>query len=72
MPTKNRGLVWFAVINKGVFVPGFRTEQDKLLQKMLAELEAPADALTGVSPTEGKKAIPELGKASRNDVLYKS
>ena len=70
MPTKNRGLVWFAVINKGVFVPGFRSEQDKLLQKMLAELKAPADALTAVSPTEGKKAIPELGKASRNEVLY--
>ncbi|AFY52717.1 D-alanyl-D-alanine carboxypeptidase (penicillin-binding protein 4) [Rivularia sp. PCC 7116] len=72
MPTKNRGLVWFAVINKGVYVPGFRSEQDKLLQKMLKDLQEPATASTAVSPTEGKKAIPELGKASRNDVLYKS
>ncbi len=72
MPTKNRGLVWFAVINKGVFVPGFRSEQDKLLQKMLEDLEVPATASTGVSPTEGVKAIPELGKASRNDILYES
>ncbi len=72
MPTKNRGLVWFAVINRGTFVPGFRSEQDKLLQKMLQELQAPETALTSVSPTEGKKAIPELGKTTRNDVLYKS
>lgn len=72
MPTKNRGLVWFAVINKGVYVPGFRSEQDKLLQKMLKDLEVPATASSGVSPTEGVKAIPELGKASRNDVLYES
>ncbi|MGB3757984.1 MAG: D-alanyl-D-alanine carboxypeptidase [Rivularia sp. (in: cyanobacteria)] len=72
MPTKNRGLVWFAVINKGVYVPGFRSEQDKLLQTMLKDLEVPATASTGVSPTEGVKAIPELGKASRNDILYKS
>lgn len=72
MPTKNRGLVWFAVINKGVYVPGFRSEQDKLLQKMLKDLEVPATASSGVSPTEGVKAIPELGKASRNDILHKS
>jgi D-alanyl-D-alanine carboxypeptidase/D-alanyl-D-alanine-endopeptidase (penicillin-binding protein 4) len=72
MPTKNRGLVWFAIINKGTYVPGFRSEQDKLLQKMFKELEVPATASTGVSPTEGKKAIPEFGKASRNEVLYKS
>ncbi len=72
MPTKNRGLVWFAIINKGTYVPGFRSEQDKLLQKMLKELQVPTTALTGVSPNSGKKAIPELGKASRNEVLYKS
>ncbi|WP_414618965.1 D-alanyl-D-alanine carboxypeptidase [Calothrix sp. CCY 0018] len=72
MPTKDRGLVWFAVINKGVYVPGFRSEQDKLLQKTLKELQVPATASTGISPTEGEKAIPELGKASRNDILYKS
>lgn len=72
MPTKNRGLVWFAIINRGTYVPGFRSEQDKLLQKMLKELEVPETTLTGVSPTSGKKAIPELGKASRNEVLYES
>ena len=72
MPTKDRGLVWFAVINKGVYVPGFRSEQDKLLQKTLKDLQVPATASTGISPTEGKKAIPELGKANRNDILYKS
>ncbi|MEO1428096.1 MAG: D-alanyl-D-alanine carboxypeptidase [Cyanobacteria bacterium J06632_19] len=72
MPTKNRGLVWFAVINKGVYVPGFRSEQDKLLQKMLKDLQEPETAATAVSPTEGEKAIPELGKVSRNEILYKS
>ncbi len=72
MPTKDRGLVWFAIINRGTYVPGFRSEQDKLLQKMLKELQVPETASTGVSPTSGKKAIPELGKTSRNEILYKS
>ncbi|MGD1913948.1 MAG: D-alanyl-D-alanine carboxypeptidase [Rivularia sp. (in: cyanobacteria)] len=72
MPTKNRGLVWFAIINKGTYVPGFRAEQDKLLQKILKDLQVPATASTGVNQTSGKKAIPELGKANRNEILYKS
>ncbi|MEA5595811.1 D-alanyl-D-alanine carboxypeptidase [Rivularia sp. UHCC 0363] len=69
MPTKNRGLVWFTIINKGTFVPGFRSQQDKLLQAMLKQLE-PTTASTDVSPTSGKKTIPELGKANHNEVLY--
>ena len=72
MPTKNRGLVWFAIINKGTFVPGFRSQQDKLLQTMVKDLEVPATASTGVSPNSGKKVIPELGKINRNEILYKS
>ena len=72
MPTKNRGLVWFAVINKGTYVPGFRSEQDKLLQKILKESQVPATASTGINPTSGKKLIPELGKTNRNEILYES
>ena len=72
MPTKNRGLVWFAIINKGTFVPGFRAEQDKLLQKMVKELQVPGSVSTGVSPNSGKKVIPEFGQTNRNEVLDES
>ncbi|MBF2018515.1 MAG: D-alanyl-D-alanine carboxypeptidase [Rivularia sp. T60_A2020_040] len=72
MPTKNRGLVWFTIINKGTFVPGFRSQQDKLLQTMLKELEVQATDSTGISRTSGKKLIPEFGKPTQNELLYKS
>jgi len=32
MPTRDRGLVWFTIINRGTDVEGLRAGQDKLLQ----------------------------------------
>ncbi len=34
IPTKERGQVWFAIINSGYQIPKFRVEQDNLLQKL--------------------------------------
>ncbi len=34
IPTKERGSVWFAIINYGYYLDEFRSQQDKLLQKL--------------------------------------
>jgi serine-type D-Ala-D-Ala carboxypeptidase/endopeptidase (penicillin-binding protein 4) len=35
MPTRDRGLVWFAILNRGADLDGLRGSQDKLLQQLL-------------------------------------
>ncbi|NEP00628.1 MAG: D-alanyl-D-alanine carboxypeptidase [Symploca sp. SIO2E9] len=35
MPTRDQGLVWFAIINGGWDIGNFRLQQDKLLEKLL-------------------------------------
>ncbi|MBC6418455.1 MAG: D-alanyl-D-alanine carboxypeptidase, partial [Prochloron sp. SP5CPC1] len=34
IPTEERGLVWFAIVNSGSQIPTFRQEQDRLLQRL--------------------------------------
>ncbi|MCP2730971.1 D-alanyl-D-alanine carboxypeptidase [Limnofasciculus baicalensis] len=34
IPTRDRGLVWFAIINRGNDIPRFRAEQDQILAKL--------------------------------------
>ena len=34
MPTRDRGLVWFTIINRGTDVDGFRKQQDVFLQRL--------------------------------------
>ncbi|HBE20283.1 MAG TPA: D-alanyl-D-alanine carboxypeptidase [Cyanobacteria bacterium UBA11149] len=34
IPTRDRGLVWFAIINRGNDIPKFRAQQDEILSKL--------------------------------------
>ena len=36
VPTRDRGLVWFVILNKGTQIPKLRQQQDTLLQTLLA------------------------------------
>ncbi|BDA66408.1 Peptidase S13, D-Ala-D-Ala carboxypeptidase C [Rivularia sp. IAM M-261] len=70
-PTRDRGLVWFAIINRGPFVGAFRTEQDKLLQNLVKQLQVPESVPPAIAPHAENKALPQLGEAQRNEVVYK-
>ncbi len=72
VPTRDRGLVWFAIINRGPFVGAFRTEQDKLLQNLVKQLQVPESVPLAIAPHAENKALPQLGDAQRNEVVYKS
>ncbi len=68
MPTRDRGLVWFAILNRGNNVSGFRTEQDKLLQALSLQLQvAPAPASITTRPILNPYA--DVGAANRNEVV---
>uniref|UniRef100_A0ACD5GWR3 Uncharacterized protein n=1 Tax=Desertifilum tharense IPPAS B-1220 TaxID=1781255 RepID=A0ACD5GWR3_9CYAN len=35
LPTRDRGLVWFAIINRGGDIENFREQQDRLLNQLI-------------------------------------
>ncbi|MBN3925974.1 D-alanyl-D-alanine carboxypeptidase [Nostoc sp. NMS4] len=72
MPTRDRGLVWFAIINRGTNVWGFRTGQDQLLQSVVKQLQLPLTVPIALTPHSAINSLPQLGATNRNEILYKS
>ncbi|KAB8335368.1 D-alanyl-D-alanine carboxypeptidase [Scytonema tolypothrichoides VB-61278] len=70
VPTRDRGLVWFAIINRGTNVSGFRTGQDQLLQRLVKQLQVASGVPATLIPHIAINTIPQLGAASRNEMLY--
>jgi D-alanyl-D-alanine carboxypeptidase/D-alanyl-D-alanine-endopeptidase (penicillin-binding protein 4) len=63
--TKERGQVWFSIINHGYNIDRFRVEQDQLLQRLADHWQ-----LTNVSSTQ--QTQPYLGDPQRNKLKAKS
>ncbi len=72
MPTRDRGLVWFAIINRGPYISSFRIGQDKLLQTLVKQLEKAPTVPSAVTPHGGADSLPDLGANSRNEIIDKS
>ncbi|MFQ4146960.1 D-alanyl-D-alanine carboxypeptidase [Chlorogloeopsis sp. ULAP02] len=72
IPTRDRGLVWFTIINRGPYVLNFRAEQDKLLQNLIKQLQAPSAIPKAIAPHSPVEVLPKFGTNERNEVLYKS
>lgn len=70
LPTRDRGLVWFAILNRGGNVSRFRAEQDKFLQHLVQELHPSAGIPPELTPHSVKNSLPLLGAANRNEILY--
>ncbi|HEY9629216.1 MAG TPA: D-alanyl-D-alanine carboxypeptidase [Coleofasciculaceae cyanobacterium] len=71
LPTRDRGLVWFAIINLGAGDIGtFHDQQDRLLESLQTTWGKPSPLPTAVTPGDrGRDPINWLGNASRNQVL---
>ena len=68
IPTRDRGLVWFAIINRGTDWDSLRAQQDIFLQKLVQQWgTAPALPLAITPHIDG--ARPALGAANRSDIL---
>ncbi|MEH2115262.1 D-alanyl-D-alanine carboxypeptidase [Nostoc sp.] len=72
MPTRDRGLVWFAILNRGTNPAGFRSEQDKLLQSLMKQLQIPLAIPTFITPHLAMNSLPNLGATSRNEILLRN
>jgi D-alanyl-D-alanine carboxypeptidase/D-alanyl-D-alanine-endopeptidase (penicillin-binding protein 4) len=68
IPTRDRGLVWFAIINRGTDWDSLRAQQDIFLQKLVQQWgTAPALPLAITPHIDGTR--PALGAANRSDIL---
>ncbi len=72
MPTRDRGMVWFAIINRGPYVSNFRLEQDKLLQRLVQQLQIPQEVPAALAPHSPINSVPPLGEVSRNEIVFRS
>jgi D-alanyl-D-alanine carboxypeptidase/D-alanyl-D-alanine-endopeptidase (penicillin-binding protein 4) len=68
IPTRDRGVVWFAIINRGTGLDDLRSHQDWLLQQLVSQWGSPVVLPTAIQPNiDGRR--PSLGDVSRNQVL---
>lgn len=66
MPTRDRGLVWFAIINRGGDVEGFRTQQDQMLQHLLQQWGVPPTLPVAILPSpKSADVVSRLGDTRR-------
>lgn len=72
MPTRDRGLVWFAIVNRGTDVLGLRAGQDDLLQRLLQQWQVAPTIPATLTPNSPSSDRTQLGAASRNQIFYKS
>lgn len=70
MPTRDRGLVWFAIINGGDGILDFRNQQDLLLQRLLTQWGASSVPPMAITPKTDTLSISNnIGDARRNEVI---
>lgn len=68
IPTREQGLVWFTLINRGSDWDGLRAEQDVFLQKLVKQWGVAPQVPLAVTP-HINGARPSLGAANRNEIL---
>lgn len=70
MPTRDRGLIWFSIINRGNDVLGFRAGQDQFLQTLLKHWGiAPKSAIAITPNASSINTANLLGDKGRNEIL---
>ena len=73
MPTRDRGLVWFTIINRGNDVMGLRAKQDSLLQSLIQQWGTSLIPPSVVLPTPASiNYVKQIGASDRNQIILKS
>ncbi|WP_338022506.1 D-alanyl-D-alanine carboxypeptidase [Argonema antarcticum] len=71
LPTRDRGLVWFAIINRGNDVSSLRVGQDRFLQMLLQQWGAASIPPKVVLPSPASYGdASRLGAPVRNQILF--
>ncbi len=67
LPTRDRGLVWFSIINRGTNLDGLRQQQDVLLNRLQTHWGVPKGRSASITPTPAiNTADSLLGAPGRN------
>lgn len=69
IPTRDRGLVWFALINRGWDLDSFRQQQDILLQGVVQTWNSVASAPPDLRPDNTPNPAELLGEPQRTQLL---
>jgi serine-type D-Ala-D-Ala carboxypeptidase/endopeptidase (penicillin-binding protein 4) len=67
LPTRDRGLVWFTIINRGTQIPQLRQQQDRLLQTLQTNWGQPTVSPWGIA--RHNMTPPYLGDPERNEII---
>jgi D-alanyl-D-alanine carboxypeptidase/D-alanyl-D-alanine-endopeptidase (penicillin-binding protein 4) len=70
LPTRDRGLVWFTVINRGTDLDDLRQQQDTLLQRLTTRWGTVQPTPIAITPRQPVLTATSLGLENRNQVLY--
>ncbi|MCD8490021.1 MAG: D-alanyl-D-alanine carboxypeptidase [Desertifilum sp.] len=69
LPTRDRGLVWFAIINRGGDIENFRDQQDRLLNQLIHQWGAAPNPTPAVTPQFSfNPELLKLGAPGRNQL----
>ncbi|CAD5942444.1 hypothetical protein PCC9214_02014 [Planktothrix tepida] len=71
LPTRDRGLVWFAIINRGTDLDGLRADQDLLLQQLVSQWGSP-NTLPELIQPHIDSHHPGIGDSNRNQILVQT
>ncbi len=71
LPTRDRGLVWFTIINRGTDLDDLRQQQDHLLQRLITRWGIVQPTPIAITPRQPILTATSLGLENRNEVLYK-
>jgi D-alanyl-D-alanine carboxypeptidase/D-alanyl-D-alanine-endopeptidase (penicillin-binding protein 4) len=70
LPTRDRGLIWFAIVNRGTNLEGLRNQQDSLLQTLVNTWGVQPDRPLALTPNGSSRlASAGIGDASRNEAV---
>ncbi|MGV0025980.1 D-alanyl-D-alanine carboxypeptidase [Phormidesmis priestleyi] len=71
LPTRDRGFVWFAIINRGTDISNLRKQQDVLLQTLQKQWGGQAPIVKAIEPSSwiGTRQA-TLGASVRNEIVY--
>lgn len=68
VPTRDRGLVWFTILNRGTDLDDLRQQQDKLLQTLVAQAGTVSTRPMALTPKSTESVAEQLGAVDRNEI----
>ncbi len=68
VPTRDRGLIWFAIVNRGTEIEDLRRRQDLLLQALVQQWGRVSTAPIALTPTAPVNVETILGDDGRNQI----